>query len=166
MSCLPRLICKCQRTITPHQRSTIGFAGNKLTFVHVAISVLSGNSVSVFWEIWAYIHTAGWFLYQYGQVQTGRQVWYWSKVMNQKNNVLTNSSLFLPLSFPPFVLQQKLYFGRKKWFKKQKLPQRKRMKNSLHLQVSTVPVSFTCNRISNCVSDFFQYKENNTSPHT
>ena len=32
----------------PHQRSTIGFAGNKLTFVHMAISVLSGNSVSVF----------------------------------------------------------------------------------------------------------------------
>ena len=42
-------ICKCQQTITPHQRPTIGFTGNELTFVHVAISVLSGNSFSVFW---------------------------------------------------------------------------------------------------------------------
>ena len=56
-------VCKCQRTITPHQRSKISFAGNKLTCVHVVISVLSGNSVSVFWEIWAYICTASQFPY-------------------------------------------------------------------------------------------------------
>ena len=56
-------ICKCKRTITPHQRSKISFAGNELTFVHAAISVLSGNSESVFWEIRAYIHTAGRFPY-------------------------------------------------------------------------------------------------------
>ena len=51
-------ICNCQ-----HQCSTIGFAGNKLAFVHITFSVLSGNSVSVFWEIRVYIHTAGRFPY-------------------------------------------------------------------------------------------------------
>ena len=34
-----------QLTITPHQRSMIGFAGNQLSFVHVAISVLSWHCV-------------------------------------------------------------------------------------------------------------------------
>ena len=66
--------CNCQGTITHHQRSTIGSAGYELAFVHVAISVLSGNSVSVFWEIRAYIRTAGRFPYKYGLIQTGRQV--------------------------------------------------------------------------------------------
>ena len=56
-------ICKCQQKITPRQCPTISFAGKELAFIHIAISVLSGNSVSVFWEIWAYIHTAGQFLY-------------------------------------------------------------------------------------------------------
>ena len=56
-------ICKCQRTITPHQHSTMGFAGNEFAFIHIAISILSGNSVSVFWEMRAYIHTTGRFLY-------------------------------------------------------------------------------------------------------
>ena len=56
-------ICKCQRTITPHQRSTICFAGNELAFVHVTICILSGNSGSVFWEIQAHTHTASRFPY-------------------------------------------------------------------------------------------------------
>ena len=41
-------ICKCQWTITVHQCSSNGFAGNELAFVHVLISILSGNSVPYF----------------------------------------------------------------------------------------------------------------------
>ena len=67
-------ICKCQRTVTPHLCFMIGFAGNELAFVHVTIFILSGNSVFVFWEIWLYIHTAGWLLYLYVQIRTGMQV--------------------------------------------------------------------------------------------
>ena len=48
-------ICKCQQTTTLYQRSMIGLAGNEPAFVHVAISVLYGNSVSVFEE---YGHTS------------------------------------------------------------------------------------------------------------
>ena len=55
--------CKWQQTITPHQCSTIGFADNELTFIHVAISALYGNSVSVFWEIQVYIRTASQYPY-------------------------------------------------------------------------------------------------------
>ena len=43
----------------------LNFAGNKFASVHVAISVLSGNSLSVFWEIHSYIHIADWFPYKY-----------------------------------------------------------------------------------------------------
>ena len=56
-------ICNFQQTLTPHQCCTIGFAGNELAFIHITISVPSGNSVSVFLEIRAYIHTAGPFPY-------------------------------------------------------------------------------------------------------
>ena len=49
-------ICKCQRTITPHQRSMIGFAGNKLAFVHIAISVLSGNFVRILRNIGKHLY--------------------------------------------------------------------------------------------------------------
>ena len=37
-------ICVCQGIITPHQCSTIGFAGNELALIHITISALSGNS--------------------------------------------------------------------------------------------------------------------------
>ena len=53
---------------------TIDFAGNKLG--SVAISVLSGNSLSVFWEIHAYIHASGRFSHKYSQIRTvGRYVY-------------------------------------------------------------------------------------------
>ena len=58
---------------SPMNALQLASLATKLAFVHVAISILSGNSVSVFWQIRAYICTAGRFLYQYGQIRTGRQ---------------------------------------------------------------------------------------------
>ena len=53
---------KRQPTITPHQGSTISFAGNKLTSFMSRFPYFL-ETVSVFWEIWAYICTASRFPY-------------------------------------------------------------------------------------------------------
>ena len=50
--------CKCQRTITPHQRSMIGFAGNKLASFMSRFPYFL-ETVPIFWEIWAHIHWTG-----------------------------------------------------------------------------------------------------------
>ena len=65
-------ICKCQWTITAHQHFVIGFTGNELAFVHVTISILSGNSVHILRNMG--IHPYCWPISVLTRSNTSRQV--------------------------------------------------------------------------------------------